>query len=261
MRETAGDPRRSVPGTALVTGASSGIGAQFARQLAARGHDLVLVARRAERLEALAAELPTDARVLPCDLATDADELAGRVGELGVEVELLVNNAGFGTFGRFWEIAPGRDAEMVRVNCEAVVTLSRAFVPAMVARGRGGVINVASVSGFQPLPYTTVYAATKAFVRSFSDALHAELAGTGVNVLAVNPGPVRTDWHDVAGDTRGVPAWIGAEQAVREALAAYERGARSIVPGRLPRLLYNASRLGPRPLQLRVIERMYRPKA
>ena len=259
MRETARDSRRSVPGTALVTGASSGIGEQFARQLAARGHDLVLVARRTERLAALAAELPTEAKVVPCDLATDAAALPAQVAELGVEIELLVNNAGFGTFGRFWEIDPGRDAEMVRVNCEAVVSLSRAFVPGMVERGRGGVINVASVSSFQPLPYTAVYAASKAFVRSFTDALHAELAGTGVAVLAVNPGPVRTDWHEVADDTRKVPAWIEADQAVRETLAAYDRGARSLVPGRIPRFLYNASRLGPRPLQLRIIERMYRP--
>jgi hypothetical protein len=249
-----------VPGTALITGASSGIGEQFARQLAARGHDLVLVARRAERLEKLAAELPTDARVVPCDLAGEARALPERVSELGVEVELLVNNAGFGTYGRFWEIEPGRDAEMVRVNCEAVVTLTRAFVPGMVARRRGGVINVASVSSFQPLPYTAVYAASKAFVRSFTDALYAELAGSGVTVLAVNPGPVRTEWHEVADDTRGVPAWIEADQAVRETLEAFDRGSRSLVPGRIPRLLYNASRLGPRPLQLRIIERMYRPR-
>jgi len=250
-----------VPGTALVTGASSGIGEEFARQLAQRGHDLVLVARRAERLEVLAAELPSEARVVPCDLASEADALPERVAELGVEVELLVNNAGFGTFGRFWEIDAGRDAEMVRVNCEALVSLSRAFLPAMVERGRGGVINVASVSGFQPLPYTTVYAASKAFARSFTDALHAELTGTGVTALAVNPGPVRTDWHDVAGDERSVPAWIEAGTVVRETLDSFERGRRSFVPGRVPRLVYNVSRLSPRALQLRVIERIYRPRA
>ncbi|MGH2985370.1 MAG: SDR family NAD(P)-dependent oxidoreductase [Solirubrobacterales bacterium] len=146
-----------MPGTALVTGASSGIGEQFARLLAARGHDLVLVARRADRLEALAAELPTEARVIACDLSSEVAGLPDGVAELGVEVELLVNNAGFGTHDRFWEIPEGRDAELVRVNCEAVVVLTRAFLPPMVARGAGGVIVVASTAGMQPLPYEAVY--------------------------------------------------------------------------------------------------------
>src|SRR5687768_7078295 len=136
--------------TALITGASSGIGERFAHQLAARGHPLVLVARRADRLEQLAGELPTDAHVVPCDLAADAAALPERVAELGVEVDLLVNNAGFGNSGPFLEHDPGRDAEQVRVNCEAIVVLTRAFLPGMVERGRGGVINVASTAGMQP---------------------------------------------------------------------------------------------------------------
>src|SRR6476659_369995 len=171
--------------TALITGASSGIGEQFARQLAARGHDLVLVARRADRLERLAAELPTKAHAVPCDLATDAASLRDRVAELGIEVELLVNNAGFGTSGPFLDNDPNRDAEEVRVNCEAIVTLTHAFLPGMVQRGRGGIINVASSAGMQPIPYEAVYAATKAFVISFTDALHTELRSSGVRVLAV----------------------------------------------------------------------------
>src|SRR6266511_1377666 len=141
-----------MPETALVTGASSGIGEQFARQLAARGHNLVLVARRADRLEALAGELPTEAHVIPCDLATDAPSLGPRVAELGVDVDLLVNNAGFGTSGPFIEHDPERDAEQVRVNCEAVVTLTHTFLPGMVEQGRGGIINVASSAGMQPIP-------------------------------------------------------------------------------------------------------------
>src|SRR6266511_1642532 len=149
-----------MPETALVTGASSGIGEQFARQLAARGHNLVLVARRADRLEALAGELPTEAHVIPCDLATDAPSLGPRVAELGVDVDLLVNNAGFGTSGPFIEHDPERDAEQVRVNCEAVVTLTHTFLPGMVEQGRGGIINVASSAGMQPIPYESVYAAT-----------------------------------------------------------------------------------------------------
>ena len=196
--------------TALVTGASSGIGEQFAHQLAARGHALVLVARRAERLERLAAELPTDAHVIPCDLAADAASLPERVAELGVEVELLVNNAGFGTAGPFVEQDPGRDAEQVRLNCEAIVTLTHAFLPSMVERGRGGIINVASTAGMQPIPYESVYAATKAFAISFTDALHTELRGSGVRVLAVNPGPVPTEWQQVAGYE---PGRVGASAA------------------------------------------------
>jgi uncharacterized protein len=250
--------------TALVTGASSGIGEQFAHQLAARGHALVLVARRAERLERLAAELPTAAHVIPCDLAADAASLPERVAELGVEVELLVNNAGFGTSGPFLEHDPGRDAEQVRVNCEAIVTLTHAFLPGMVKRGRGGIINVASAAGMQPIPYESVYAATKAFAISFTDALHAELSGSGVRVLAVNPGPVPTEWQEVAGyepDRVGVvPGRIPAEQVVRESLAAYDRGRRSVIPGRAIRWFIRATRPSPRAIQLRVTERLYRPR-
>ncbi|MDX6582986.1 MAG: uncharacterized protein QOI10_2170 [Solirubrobacterales bacterium] len=247
-------------GTALVTGASSGIGEQFARQLAARGHDLVLVARRTDRLEALAAELATETHVIGCDLGADAASLPARVAELGVEVELLVNNAGFGGHGRFLDGAEGRDAEMVRVNCEAVVVLTRAFLPAMVERGRGGVIVVASTAGMQPLPYETVYAASKAFALNFTDALHAELRGTGVRCMSVNPGPVATEWQAVAGfdDRYSVPGKIGPEQVVAESLAAYDRGARSIVPGTLMRWMMRAAH-APRAVKLRLMERQYRP--
>jgi short-subunit dehydrogenase len=248
-------------GTALVTGASSGIGEQFARQLAARGHDLVLVARRTDRLEALAADLPTEAHVVASDLGSDAAELPAKVGELGVEIELLVNNAGFGTHDRFWEIPEGRDAEMVRVNCEAVVVLTRAFLPTMVERGRGGVIVVASTAGMQPLPYEAVYAASKAFALHFTEALHTELRGTGVKCMAVNPGPVPTEWQDVAGwdEMTKQPGTISAEQCVRESLEAYDGGARSIIPGRLFRNFMRANSVAPKALQLRVSERIYRP--
>jgi short-subunit dehydrogenase len=253
-----------MPETALVTGASSGIGEQFARQLAARGHDLVLVARRADRLESLASELPTDAKVVACDLAADAASLGGRVQELGVQVDVLVNNAGFGTSGPFLEHDPARDAEQVRLNCEAVVTLCHAFLPGMLERRRGGIINVASSAGFQPIPYESVYAATKAFAISFTDALHTELRGTGVRAMAVNPGPVPTEWQQVAGyseDRTGVvPGEISAEQVVRESLAAWDKGRRSIIPGRTIRWFIRATSPSPRAIQLRVTERMYRPK-
>ena len=193
--------------TALITGASSGIGEQFARQLAARGYDLILVARRKDRLEELAEQLPTTAHVIACDLATEADELPGKVEKLGVDVDLLVNNAGFGLRGRFLELDPERQAEMVRVNCEAVVTLTHAFLPAMVERGRGGVITVASTAGMQPLPYEATYGASKAFAINFTEALWMELRGTGVKTLAVNPGPVPTEWQEVAGYEEAAPRY------------------------------------------------------
>jgi short-subunit dehydrogenase len=246
--------------TALVTGASSGIGEQFAWQLSARGYELVLVARRADRLESLASELPTEAHVVPCDLVTEADTLHPRVIELGIDVDLLVNNAGFGLYGRFLESDPEREAAQVRLNCEAVVVLTRAFLPGMVEQRRGGVINMGSTSGLQPLPYSATYAATKVFVRAFTDALREELRGTGVRALCVNPGRVPTEWQEVAGDTRRVLGAIEADQVVRETLEAYDRGRRQIIPGRTVRWLMGPTRLLPRPVQLRVTERMYRPK-
>jgi uncharacterized protein len=251
-----------VPETALVTGASSGIGEEFARQLSRRGYDLILVARRRDRLERLADELGGAAHVLPCDLATDADSVSARVAELGLEVDLLVNNAGFGTYGRFVELDPKREAEEVRVNCEAVVVVTRAFLPAMVKRHRGGVIVVASTAGMQPLPYEATYSASKAFALHFTEALHVEVRRTGVRVLAVNPGPVPTEWQHIAGHTSAdvVPGEIPAEQVVGEALEAYNRGRRTIIPGSRMRWVMRASR-GPRAVKLRVAERMYRPKA
>jgi uncharacterized protein len=253
-----------MPETALVTGASSGIGEQFARQLAARGHDLVLVARRADRLERLAAEVPTETEAVACDLANDAASLPERVSELGAEVDLLVNNAGFGTSGPFLEHEPERDAEQVRLNCEAVVILSHAFLHGMMDRRRGGIINVASSAGFQPIPYESVYAATKAFVISFTDALHTELRGSGVRAMSVNPGPVPTEWQRVAGygesRTGVVPGEIPAEQVVSESLEAWDRGRRSIIPGRTIRWFIRATQPSPRALQLRITERMYRPR-
>jgi short-subunit dehydrogenase len=248
---------------ALITGASSGIGEEFARQLAGRGYDLILVARRKDRLEQLAEQIPTTAHVIECDLASEAAELPGKVEQLGVDVDLLVNNAGFGNRGHFVDIDPERDAEMVRVNCEAVVRLTHAFVRAMIERGRGGLITVASTAGMQPLPYETTYAATKAFAISFMEALAMELRGTGVRALVVNPGPVKTEWQAVAGydeNTRIVPGMISAEQCVADSLRAYDRGKRSVVPGRMMPWVMRAT-VAPKPIKLRVTERIYRPRS
>ena len=250
---------------ALVTGASSGIGTCFARALAARGYDLALVARRRDRLEELAAELPTTTHVFDCDLGRDAALLPARVREAGLEVDLLVNNAGFGSWGRFLELDPEREVDQIRLNCEAVVTLTHAFAKPMVDRGRGGVITIASTAGHQPLPYEAVYAATKAFARSFTLALGEELRGSGVKVLCVDPGPVRTDWQETAGyddteDTKGVPSLVEPEQVVDEALAAFDAGKRSLVPGRTMRWIMRLTAPAPRGVKLRVVERNYRPK-
>lgn len=245
----------------LVTGASSGIGEEFARQLAARGHDLVLVARRADRLERLASELPTDVRVLPCDLGNEAATLAPRVLELGVDVDLLVNNAGFGNHDRFWQIPESRDAMQVRLNCEAVVTLTRAFLPAMIERRSGGVINMASIFGFQPMPYEAVYGASKAFLLSFTAALRTELDGTGVRVLAVSPGPVATEFQETAG-VGGIKlvGKIPVGRVVDQALRAYDRDAGSVVPGAAIRWFTRAQRLIPMSARVRMTERFGRPE-
>jgi short-subunit dehydrogenase len=248
--------------TALITGASAGIGEEFARQLAGRGYDVILVARRRDRLEQLAEQLPTTAHVVDCDLASDSASLAGKVEELGVDVDLLVNNAGFGLRGRVLELDPEREAEMVRVNCEAVVTLTHAFVPKMVERARGGVITVASTAGMQPLPYEAVYGASKAFAISFMEALWMELQGTGVKVLVVNPGPVKTEWQSVAGHDESTPippGMITAEQCVSDSLEAYDRNKRSTITGRFFPWFMRASK-APKGVKLRVAERMYRPR-
>ena len=250
---------------ALVTGASSGIGAELAKQLSERGYELILVARRAERLEQLASELPGPAHVIACDLANDATSLAGKVAPLGLQVDVLVNNAGFGTHGHFAEIDPARNAEQVRLNCEAVVTLTHAFLPGMLERRRGGVITVASTAGMQPIPYETTYSASKAFARTFSDALSGELRGTGVRALCVNPGPVPTEWQQVAGYEPDylppVPGKISAEQVARESMRAFERGRRSIIPGFVIRWFVRINKPAPLWMKLRVLGRMYRPNS
>lgn len=247
--------------TALITGASAGIGEEFARQLARRGSDLILVARRKDRLEKLAEEVPTTAHVIECDLGSEAAKLPDKVAKLGVAVDLLINNAGFGTRGRFLELDPEREAEIVRVNCEAIVTLTHAFLPAMVERRRGGLITVASTAGMQPLPYETTYGASKAFAISFMEALSMELRGTGVRCLVVNPGPVKTEWQQVAGydeNTRIMPGMISAEECASDALRAYDRGKRSVIPGRLFPWVMRGT-VAPKPIKLRVTERIYRP--
>lgn len=254
--------------TALVTGASSGIGVEIARGLAARGHGVWLTARREERLRELGEELEAEhgirADVFACDLgdATAREELVAAIGGAGLNVEVLVNNAGFGGHGRFIRQERGRDVGMVRVNVEALTDLTVRWLPAMVERGRGAVLNVASIAAFQPLPGTATYGATKAFVLSQSEALHAELKGTGVTVTAVCPGPVKTEFAQVAGvDELAGRApevvWTSAEEVATAAIEALEAGRRTVVPGVINRAGALAGRLTPRGALLPVVRAVW----
>lgn len=238
--------------TALVTGASSGIGDALARALHRRGHDLVLVARDEARLQALAGELG-DAEVLAADLTDDA--ALARVEERARSVDVLVNNAGFGTSGRFAELPVGAEDGQVRLNVLAVVRLTAAALPGMVARGRGGVLNVGSVAGFLPSAGTATYAATKAFVLSWSEALHTETRGTGVTVTCLAPGFTRTEFQSRAEyDASKVPGflWQSAEEVARAGLDGLEGDKALVVPGALNRLAVTGAGLLPRGLARRV---------
>jgi short-subunit dehydrogenase len=239
-------PEPSSSSIALVTGASSGIGAAIARELASRGHAVALVARREERLADLAAELSAErgvrAESLAADVATPEgrDRLAAHLADLGLEVEVLVNNAGFGAFGTAHGLERDRQVEMVRVNCEALLDLQARYSPAMATRRRGAILNVASTASFQPLPGSATYAATKAFVLSLSEATHAELAGRGVTVTALCPGPVRTEFGAIAGVERQEgqlpgPFWTSVEQVARDAVDGLAKGKRVVIPGVLNR--------------------------
>jgi len=236
------EPRQS--STALVTGASSGIGSEVARELARRGQGVTLVARREQRLRDLADELAgahgIRAETIGCDLGDPAarDALAAELAERGLEVEILVNNAGFGGFGSFVRLGRERQLDMVRLNVEAVVDLMGRYLPPMKERGRGAVINVASVAAFQPLPDNATYAATKAFVLSLGEAAHTELKGKGVTVTSVCPGPVRTEFMDAAdmsGAEESTPGfvWTTPEEVAAQAVAGADRGKRVVVPGML----------------------------
>jgi short-subunit dehydrogenase len=185
---------------ALVTGASAGLGVEFARQLSKRGYALVLAARRKERLDLLAAELG-NARAVEIDLGREgaAAELVANVEAAGETIELLVNNAGFGLHGRFDKSDPKRLRQMIDLNCGALTELCREVLPAMIERRSGGILNVASTAAFQPGPGMAVYFATKAFVLSLSEALHEEAKRFGVKVTALCPGPTRTEFGEVAG--------------------------------------------------------------
>jgi uncharacterized protein len=254
--------------TCLVTGASSGIGAEIARELARRGHGVTLAARREERLRELAEELADEhgvrAETVSADVADEAARrrLKAQLTERNLAVEVLVNNAGFGSGGAFIELEAEKEAEMVRTNVEAVVALTGTFVPDMVDRGRGAVLNVASLIAFQPVPFQATYGATKAAVLSFSDALHEELRGTGVTVTSVCPGPVRTEFGESGGfggaDDR-IPDrfWLEADKVAADAVDAVDNGDRVSVPGTTNQLAAIYGQHLPRFLLLPLVRRLW----
>jgi uncharacterized protein len=245
--------------TALVTGASSGIGEQFARQLSARGHHVTLVARGAETLERLAAELGSaDAR--PADLA-DAAARDGLAATIERDVEILVNCAGFGIYTAFADSTRDLELRQVRLLVEAPLDLMHRYLPGMVARGRGAIVNVSSTSGFQALPYNAGYAAAKSHLLLLSEAVGAEVREHGVSVTAVCPGPVPTGFQEASDATFAEklpkPVWVSAERVARDSLRAADRGRRVVIPGGPHvRAAFAPNRYAPRSLALAISKRI-----
>ena len=263
-----GFPAPRPGGTALVTGASSGIGAEFATQLAAAGFGVTLVARREDRLRALAAELRerhgVHAEAMPCDL-TDAGAraaLPGRLEDAGLRVDVLVNNAGFATGGPLHASPLEDELLQVRLLCEAPVDLVRRFLPEMVERREGAVITVASTAAMQPLPHSAGYSAAKAHALAFSEAVHEEVRRHGVHVTALCPPPVHTELFEKSDHpVERVPrmAWLEPDEVVRIGLEGARRNKRVVVPKALARFQAMVSHHVPRGLALPLVERAFRP--
>ena len=254
----------ALPGYALVTGASAGLGASFVRRLAAEGRDLVLVARDAERLEATAAELreryPVQVEVLPADLGTEEGcaAVAARLAAEDKPVDTLVNNAGFGLYQAFGKAPVDRELQMLDVNVRAVLVLSHAAAVAMTGRGRGEIINVSSVAGFLPRGSAATYAASKAWVTSFSEGLAALLKHKGVRVTAICPGFTHTEFHARAkADMSDTPSflWLDADRVVADGLADARAGKVISVPSKRYRAIVTLVKLLPRPVVARVLAR------
>jgi uncharacterized protein len=253
----------------LVTGGSEGIGYELARCFARDGYDLVLVARDGDKLDRVADEIAVEFRVRADVIAHDLSipESAGRlfteIQRRGLAIDVLVNNAGVGFLGPFGDAPLHHDLLMMRLNVESLVALTKLFLPAMIERRRGAVLNVGSTAGFQPGPLMAVYYATKAFVLSFSEALASELQGTGVRVSVLCPGPTRTAFQRKAGISNTVPLHGGvmtAREVAEQGYAAFKRGRTTIVPGWSNRLLAFCVRLAPRRLVPRVVRNLQKKR-
>jgi len=262
-------PAPAPASTALITGASAGIGVEIARSLADRGWGVTLVARREQRLRELADAIRSESGVRAEAIAADLglpeerERVAATIEELGLTVEVLVNNAGFGHSGPVHRADHERLVQMVRLNCEALLDLQALFTPGMADRGRGAVLNVASTAAFQPLPGTAAYAATKAFVLSLGEATHAELGRKGVTVTTLCPGPVKTEFATRAGigaSEERLPDlfWTPAEEVARQAVEGLEKGKRVVVPGLLNRATALTGLHSPRALTLPLTQRVWR---
>jgi short-subunit dehydrogenase len=260
-------PQPEPHATALITGASSGIGEALARELAARGHGVTLVARRADRLERLADELRnehgTRVEVIPTDLGDPQgrEDLVEEIENRGLAVNVLVNNAGFGIYAPFVEVGLAREFAQVELLVGAVMDLTGRLLPGMLTRGRGAIINVSSTAAFQALPGNGTYAAGKAWVLLHSEALHEEVKGRGVTVTAVCPGPVRSGFQDASqplfADRLPKFVWRNPDRVARDGLRAVERGKRSVIPGGpMVRMFFGLNRVTPAWLTVPVARRM-----
>lgn len=244
----------------LITGASAGLGAEFARQCARRGDELVLVARRRDRLEALASSLEGRTHVIGADLARPgaAASLIAQVEAEGLAIDTLVNNAGFGLVGEFACLPADRQREMIDLNVGTLTDLCRLVVPAMVARGRGAILNVASTAAFQAGPGFAVYFATKAYVLSFTEALHQELKDKGIRVTALCPGPTATEFGEVAGFRSGRFERFSAQAppVVAAGLAGLDDNRAVVIPGFVNKFTAQSSRFLPRAWLRRIVARL-----
>jgi short-subunit dehydrogenase len=255
--------------TALVTGASSGIGETFAQELAARKTNLVIVARSKDKLDQLATQLQQQHNIKVDVIAQDLTEpnatqrVFDTMTQTGITIDLLVNNAGFGDYGAFLERPLDKQVAMIQLNNIALVELTYLFLPGMKQRGSGGIINVASIAAFQPLPYLSIYAATKAFVLSFTEAIWAENKESGVNIMALCPGPTESQFFERAEfpDTfaGGGSNYTPAEEVVKDALKALEKNQSNLVTGGVSnQLIVNLPRLFPRETVVSLVEKQFR---
>lgn len=259
-------PSPSPQARAVITGASSGIGEELARQLAARGHSLILVARRVAKLEALAIELRHKHNVAvdlrPCDLSDRKARAQFRNELAQQEISILCNNAGFATFGRLQDLDADREREELELNAVAVQDLTLAVLPGMVSRASGAILIVGSTSGHQPTPSNATYAASKAFANSFAESLHSELRGSGVTCTLLAPGPTRTGFNEVAGISKvdgvgGSAVWVTAERVAREAINGMACNRRIVIPGLLAQAQTLGGRYTPRIVLLPILKQVF----